>query len=138
MAPCEALYGRKCQFPLCWYETGESSLLGPELIAETTEQIKKIQNRILTAQSCQKSYADQRQKPLEFDEGDHVFLKVTPTTGVGRLNKTKKLNPFQLREDLTLPVTPIQIHDSSVKQLHRKEVALVKVAWSQAGIETHT
>ncbi|XP_052114250.1 uncharacterized protein LOC127745512 [Arachis duranensis] len=39
------------------------------------------------------SYADQRQKPLEFEEGDHVFLKVTPATGVGRVIKAKKLNP---------------------------------------------
>ena len=58
MAPYEALYGRKCQSPLCWYETGERSLLGPEMIAETTEQIKKIRSRMLIAQSRQKSYAD--------------------------------------------------------------------------------
>ena len=93
MAPYEALYGRKCQSPLCWYETGKRSLLGPEMIAETTEQIKKIRSRMLIAQSRQKSYADQRQKPLEFEEGEHVFLKVTPTIGVGRAFKTKKLNP---------------------------------------------
>ncbi|XP_020992007.1 uncharacterized protein LOC110278150 [Arachis duranensis] len=49
-----------------------------------------------TAQSCQKSYADQRRKPLEFEEGEHVFLKVTPTTGVGRAIKTKKLNPHYI------------------------------------------
>ena len=58
MAPYEALYGRKCQYLLCWYETGERSLLGPEMIAETTEQIKKIRSRMLIAQSRQKSYAD--------------------------------------------------------------------------------
>ncbi|XP_072064489.1 uncharacterized protein [Arachis hypogaea] len=72
-----------------------------ELVAEIAEQIKKIRNRILTAQSRQKSYADQRRKPLEFDEGDHVFLRVTSTTGVGRVLKAKKLNsryisPFQI------------------------------------------
>ena len=93
MAPYEALYGRKCQSPLCWYEAGESSLVGPELIRETTEQVKKIRARMLTAQSRQKSYADRRRKPLEFEEGDHVFLKVTPTTGVSRAIKTRKLNP---------------------------------------------
>ncbi|XP_020987524.1 uncharacterized protein LOC110275660 [Arachis duranensis] len=56
-------------------------------------KIKKICNQMLIAQSRQKSYTDQRQKPLEFEEGEHVFLKVTPTTGVGRAIKTKKLNP---------------------------------------------
>ncbi|XP_020239901.1 uncharacterized protein LOC109818787 [Cajanus cajan] len=45
------------------------------------------------AQSRQKSYADKRRKPLDFAEGEHVFLKVTPTTGVGRAIKAKKLNP---------------------------------------------
>ncbi|XP_016195440.1 uncharacterized protein LOC107636448 [Arachis ipaensis] len=64
----------------------------PEVIVETTENIKKIRARILTAQSRQKSYADQRRKLLEFEVGEHVFLRVRPTTGIGRAIKTKKLN----------------------------------------------
>ncbi|XP_016195379.1 uncharacterized protein LOC107636374 [Arachis ipaensis] len=60
------------------------------------EQIKKIHNKILTAQSHQKSYADQRRKLLEFNKGDHVFLRVTLTTGVGRAIKAKKLNPHYI------------------------------------------
>ncbi|XP_020967454.1 uncharacterized protein LOC110266784 [Arachis ipaensis] len=75
------------------YASGEKSLIGPEMISETTEQIKKIRSRMLVAQSRQKSYADQRRKPLEFEEGEHVFLKVILTTGIGRSIKTKKLNP---------------------------------------------
>ncbi|XP_072076673.1 uncharacterized protein [Arachis hypogaea] len=74
-------------------KAGESSVLGPDLVAETTENIKKIRARILTAQSRQKSYANQRRKPLEFEVGEHVFPKVTPATGIGRAIKTKKLNP---------------------------------------------
>ncbi|XP_015950029.1 uncharacterized protein LOC107474896 [Arachis duranensis] len=97
MAPYEALYGRKFQSPLCWYEAGEKSLIGLEMISETTEQIKKIYSRMLMAQSRQKSYADQRWKPLEFEEGEHVFLKVTLTTGIGKSIKTKKLNPRYIR-----------------------------------------
>ena len=46
-----------------------------------------------TAQSRQKSYADKRRRPLEFQEGDHVFLKITPKIGVGRTLKIKKLTP---------------------------------------------
>ncbi|XP_016173011.1 uncharacterized protein LOC107615466 [Arachis ipaensis] len=91
MAPYE--YGRKCQSPLFWYESGEASALGPDLVAETMEKIKKIRARILTALSRQKSYADQRRKPLEFEVGEHVFLRVTLTTGIGRAIKTKKMNP---------------------------------------------
>jgi hypothetical protein len=45
------------------------------------------------SQDRQKSYADKRRKPLEFEEGDHVFLRVTPTTGVGRAIKSRKLTP---------------------------------------------
>nr|XP_025619033.1 uncharacterized protein LOC112710828 [Arachis hypogaea] len=96
MAPYEALYRRKCQSPLCWYEASEKSLLGLEMIAETTEQIKKIRSQMLVAQSRQKSYADQRRKPLEFKEIEHVFLNITPTTGMGRAIKTKKLNPHYI------------------------------------------
>ena len=97
----EALYGRKCQSLLCWYELREHNLLGPELIRQTTEQIKKICSKILTAQSHQKSYIDVRRRLLEFQKGDHVFLKITPTTRIGRANKVKKLsprsiNPFQI------------------------------------------
>ncbi|XP_072064472.1 uncharacterized protein [Arachis hypogaea] len=65
----------------------------PDLVAETTEKIKKIRERILTTKSRQKSYPDQRRKPLKFEVGEHVFLRVTPTTGIGRAIKTKKLNP---------------------------------------------
>nr|KYP36308.1 Retrotransposable element Tf2 [Cajanus cajan]KYP36312.1 Retrotransposable element Tf2 [Cajanus cajan] len=46
-----------------------------------------------TAQSRQKSYADKRRKPLEFAEGEHVFLKVTPTSGVDKALRARKLTP---------------------------------------------
>lgn len=85
MAPYEALYERKCQTPLCWYQDGESAIVGPKLVQQTTEKVILIQERMRTSQSRQKSYADQRRGPLEFHEGDHVFLRVTPITGVGRI-----------------------------------------------------
>ena len=79
--------------PLCWFESGKQSLLEPDLMRQTTEQIKRIRDKILTAQSCQKSYADQRRKFLEFQEGEHVFLKITPMMGIGKAMKVKKLSP---------------------------------------------
>ena len=63
MAPYEALYERRCRTPLCWN------------------------------QSRQKSYANKRRRPLEFEVGDHVFLKVTPMTGIGGAIKSRKLTP---------------------------------------------
>ncbi|KAK2409994.1 hypothetical protein QL285_045389 [Trifolium repens] len=93
MAPYEALYGRRCQTPLCWYQDGESLIIGPEMVQQTTDKVRKIRAMMKVAQDRQKSYADRRRRPLEFEEGDHVFLRVTPTTGVGRALKAKKLTP---------------------------------------------
>ncbi|GJZ87523.1 putative reverse transcriptase domain-containing protein, partial [Tanacetum coccineum] len=75
-APFEALYGRKCRSPVIWTEVGESQLIGPEIVQETTEKIVQIKERLKTARSRQKSYADKRRKPLEFQVGDRVLLKV--------------------------------------------------------------
>ncbi|MCI76299.1 hypothetical protein A2U01_0097568, partial [Trifolium medium] len=58
MAPFEALYGRKCKTPLCWFESGESVVLGPEIVQQTTERVKMIQEKMRASQSRQKSYAD--------------------------------------------------------------------------------
>ncbi|GJZ28130.1 putative reverse transcriptase domain-containing protein [Tanacetum coccineum] len=79
--------------PVCWSEVGDSQLTGPELIRETTEKIIQIKNRLLTARSRQKSYADVRRKPMEFNVGDMVMLKVSPWKGVIRFGKRGKLSP---------------------------------------------
>ncbi|GJR22033.1 hypothetical protein Tco_0970560 [Tanacetum coccineum] len=92
-APFEALYGRKCRSPVCWSEVGDAQLTGPEMIRKTTEMIVQIQNRLLAARSRQKSYTDVRRKPLEFEVGDKVMLKVSPWKGVVRFGKRGKLSP---------------------------------------------
>ncbi|GJY89669.1 putative reverse transcriptase domain-containing protein [Tanacetum coccineum] len=92
-APYEALYGRKCRSPVCSSEVGDSQLTGPELICDMTEKIIQIKNRLLTACSRQKSYADKRAKPLEFEVGDMVLLKVSPWKGVVHFGKREKLSP---------------------------------------------
>ncbi|EOY03078.1 Retrotransposon protein, putative [Theobroma cacao] len=93
MAPFEALYGRRCRSPIGWLEVGERKLLGPKLVQDATEKIHMIRQRMLTAQSRQKSYVDNRRRDLEFQVGDHVFLKVSPTKGVMRFGKKGKLSP---------------------------------------------
>ena len=72
MAPYEPLYGRPCRSPLGWTEVEESSITGPDLIRDTSEKVSLIRQRLLTAQSRMKSYADVRRQPLEFEAGDHV------------------------------------------------------------------
>ncbi|GKE42888.1 putative reverse transcriptase domain-containing protein [Tanacetum coccineum] len=92
-APYEALYERKCRSSVCWSEVGDSQLTGPELIRDTIEKIVQIKNRLLTTHSRQKSYADKRLKPLEFEVGDMVLLKVSPWKGAVRFGKREKLSP---------------------------------------------
>ncbi|GKA53225.1 putative reverse transcriptase domain-containing protein [Tanacetum coccineum] len=91
-APFKALYGRKCRSPVCWSEVGDSQLTGPKMIRQTTEKIIQIKNHFLTARSRQKSYANRRLKPLEFNVGDMVMLKVSPWKGVIRFGKGGKLS----------------------------------------------
>ena len=123
MAPYEALYGTPCRSPICWIEVGESSITGPNLIRDTSENVGFIRQRLLTTQSRQKSYADRRRRPLEFEVGDHVFLKVMPKKGVVRFNKKGKLSlrfigPFEILERvgtvayrLALPPSMYGVHE---------------------------
>ncbi|WVZ51596.1 hypothetical protein U9M48_002727 [Paspalum notatum var. saurae] len=90
----EALYGRKCRSPLCWDVVGEKSILGPNWVQKTSERVAEIRQRMLTAQSRQKSYADIRRRDLEFQVGDHVLLKVSPTKGIVRIGTKGKLSPY--------------------------------------------
>jgi hypothetical protein len=93
MAPFEALYGRRCQTPLSWSKTGERKIFGPDLVIEAEDKVKVIQANLKIAQSRQKSYADQRRKPLQFQVGDFVYLRVSPTKSIQRFGINGKLAP---------------------------------------------
>ncbi|GJS70449.1 putative reverse transcriptase domain-containing protein [Tanacetum coccineum] len=96
-APFEALYGQKCRSPIRWAEVGDVQLKGPEIIHETTEKIVQIRQRLQAARYRQRSYANVRRKPLEFQVGDRVMLEVSPQKGVIRFGKRGKLNPWYIR-----------------------------------------
>ncbi|GJW50993.1 putative reverse transcriptase domain-containing protein [Tanacetum coccineum] len=96
-APFEALYGQKCRSPVCWAEVGDIQLTGPEIIYETTKKIVQIRQRLQDARDRQRSYANTRRKPLEFQVGECVMLKVSPRKGVIRFGKCGKLNPQYIR-----------------------------------------
>ena len=150
MAPYEALYGRPCRSPLCWTEVGESSITGPDLIRDTSEKVSLIRQRLLMAQSWQKSYADVRCRPLEFEVGDHVFLKVMPKRGVVRFSKQGKLSPrfikpFEILERvgtvaylLALPPNMIGVHEVfHVSMLQRYNVDPAHVVdWGEIKVDT--
>nr|GEX82195.1 putative reverse transcriptase domain-containing protein [Tanacetum cinerariifolium] len=159
-APFEALYGRKCRSPVLQAEIGESRLIGPELMQETTD----------------------KRKPLEFKVGDQMLLNVSPWKGVIRFGKKCKLAPryvgpfkilkrvglvaYRLRfpeelsnvhdtfhvsnlkkcladANLHVPLDeikvdktfrfveePVEIIDREVKSLKRSKISIVKVHWN--------
>ena len=93
MTPFEGLYGRRCRSHVCWDDVEERKLLGPELMQLIVEKTTLIKDGLKAAQSRQKSYADNRRRDLEFEVGDHVFLKVSPMKYVMRFGRKGKLSP---------------------------------------------
>ncbi|GKC16074.1 putative reverse transcriptase domain-containing protein [Tanacetum coccineum] len=153
--PFEVLYGQKCRSPVCWTEARDVQLSGPEIIHEITEKIIQIKSRIQAAHDRQKSYADVRRKPLEFQAGDRVMLKVSPWKGVIRFGKRGKLNPRYIGhfkvlekkclfdEPLAIPLDeihiddklhfveePVEIIDREVKRLKQSRIPIIKVRWN--------
>nr|GEU81721.1 putative reverse transcriptase domain-containing protein [Tanacetum cinerariifolium] len=154
-APFEALYGRKCRSPICWAEVGDRQLTSPEIIHETTKKKVQIKSRIQVTRDRQKSYADVRRKPLEFQVGDKVMLKVSPWMGLIRFGKRGKLNPryigpfkilarkcmadeplaipldeIQVDDKLNFIEEPVKIMDREVKHLKQSRILIVKVRWN--------
>ena len=78
MAPFEALYGRRCRTPLNWVEPGERRYYDIDFVNEAEKKVQIIHQHMQAAQSRQKSYADKRRRPLEFNIGDYLYLKFTP------------------------------------------------------------
>jgi hypothetical protein len=103
MAPFKALYGRRCRTPLNWSQPGEREIFGPDLVTEAERKVKLIRKNLEPSQAKQKSYHDKRRKPLQFEVGDFVYLKVSPTKGVQRFGIKGKLapryiGPYEIRE----------------------------------------
>jgi transposase InsO family protein len=82
MAPFEALYGRRCRTPLNWSQAGEREIFGPDQVLKVEDKVRVIKKNLEAPQATQKSYHNKRRKPLQFEVGDHVYLKVSPTKGV--------------------------------------------------------
>jgi hypothetical protein len=74
-------------------QTRGKQIFGPKLIQEAEEQVRIIRENLRVDQTRQKSYADNRRRPLEFEEGDHVYLKVSPHRGMSRFKVKGKLSP---------------------------------------------
>nr|GFA13595.1 putative reverse transcriptase domain-containing protein [Tanacetum cinerariifolium] len=91
----------------CMLEIGRSSLIGLELVQETTDKVVLVKEKPKAVRDHQNIYVDYRCKPLEFEVGDRVLLKVTPWKGVVRFRKKGKLAPryvgtFEILERISL------------------------------------
>ncbi|GKC42365.1 hypothetical protein Tco_1060087, partial [Tanacetum coccineum] len=91
--------------PVLWAEIGECRLIGLELVQEMTDKVVLIKEKLKAVRDHQKSYADNRRKPLEFKVWDQVLLKVSPWKGVIRFGKKGKLAPryigsFEILENI--------------------------------------
>ena len=132
MAPFEVLYGRKCRTPLNWSETGERSLVGPDIIQQAEEQVHIVREHLKTAQSRQKSNYDRKHQVMVYQPGEQAYLRVTPMKGTHRFGIKGKLapryiGPFRILArrgevayQLELPPNLSQVHDVfHVSQLRR-------------------
>ncbi|GKE05665.1 hypothetical protein Tco_1397683, partial [Tanacetum coccineum] len=156
-APFELLYGRKCRLPILWAEVREGQLIGLEIVQETTEKISQIKNRLKAARDHQKSYADKRRKPLEFNVGLLGPFEITERIGLVayRLRLPQELNDvhdtfhvsnlkkclvdptlhvplkeIQVDAKLNFVEEPMEILEREFKKLKRSRIPIVKVRWN--------
>ncbi|GJY06984.1 putative reverse transcriptase domain-containing protein [Tanacetum coccineum] len=135
--PFEELYGQKCRSPVCWAEVGDVQLTGPEIIHETTKKIVQIRQCLQAIRDRQRSYANVRRKPLEFQFGDRVMLKVSPQKMSFDSESEESLTPDEslvipmkellLDDKLNFVEEPIEIMDQEIKQLKQSRIPIVKV-----------
>ncbi|GJX31481.1 hypothetical protein Tco_0241336 [Tanacetum coccineum] len=143
---CLASSSRWTKSPVLWAQIGGSSLIGPELVQEMIDKVVLVKEKPKAARDLQKSYADKRRKPLKFEVGDQVLLKVSPWKSVVRFGKKGKLAPRykclgnanlhvplnEIKIDKTLRFVeePVEIMDREVNSLKRSRIPLVKVLWN--------
>ncbi|XP_052484890.1 uncharacterized protein LOC128039978 [Gossypium raimondii] len=158
MAVYEALYGRKCRTSLCWIELGERRVLGPELVSETEDKVRLIQDRLNAASDRQKPYTELKRKDVEYSMDSEACrtgqLSVRASLELDRIHdvfhvsmlRQYQSNPshvvsveeIKIRPDLTFKEEPIQIFYRDVKVLRRKSILLVKVLWRNHATEEAT
>jgi hypothetical protein len=82
--------------PLNWIEAGEKVIFGPDIVDEAEATVHRIQDKLKAVKSCQESYESKRRRPLQFEVGDHVYLKVSPMKGVKRFRVKGKVSPHYI------------------------------------------
>ncbi|GJW67496.1 hypothetical protein Tco_0121920 [Tanacetum coccineum] len=139
-APFEALYGRKCQSPVCWAEVRDVQLTGPEIIHETTEKIVQIRQRLQATRDWQRNYANilERVGPMAYKlELLEELSNVHSTFYVSNLKKCLSdkslvilMKELRLNNKLNFVEEPVKIMDREFKQLRQSRIPIVKVRWN--------
>ncbi|XP_060190482.1 uncharacterized protein LOC132619664 [Lycium barbarum] len=125
MAPFEALYERRCRYPIGWFDAFELRPWETVLLRESLDKVKVIQEKLLSAKSRQKEYADRKVRDLVFIVGEQVLLKVSPMN-------------VMLDENFSYKEEHIALLDRVVRKFRSKEIASVKVQWKNRSIEDAT
>ncbi|GKA65909.1 putative reverse transcriptase domain-containing protein [Tanacetum coccineum] len=138
------------------HEVGEGKWIRPKIVQETTKKISQIKDRLKAAHDLQKSYADKHSKPLEFNVGDHVLLKVSPWKGVVCFGKKGKLTPsvhdtfhvsnlkkclagptlhvpleeIQVDAKLNFMEERVEILEREIRKLKRSRIPIIKIRWN--------
>ncbi|XP_074300648.1 uncharacterized protein LOC141631947 [Silene latifolia] len=132
MAPFEALYGRKYRSPICWDDSAERRILGPDMVQEMIEQVQVIRQKMKAAQDRQKSYANLRRSEIESNINDKWRMYVSDPSHV------LEIESIELDEQLTYEEVPKETLDTKIRKIRNGEVALVKVLWSNHEVEEPT
>ncbi|GJR40171.1 reverse transcriptase domain-containing protein [Tanacetum coccineum] len=115
-------------------EVGDAQLTGPEIVRETTEKIIQIKHRLQVSCDRQKSYADKRRKPLEFQVGDKAMLKVSPWKGKCLSDEPLAIPLEEIHVDnkLIFIEEQVKIMDREVKRLRQSSIPIVKIMAASA------
>ncbi|XP_020225225.1 uncharacterized protein LOC109807109 [Cajanus cajan] len=147
MAPFEALYGRRGRTPLCWYQDGESVVVGPELILQTIEKVtptsgvgRELRAKKLTPRFVGPYQIIHRVGPVAYRLALPPFLSnLHDVFHVSQLRKyvhdpshVVELDEVRVKEKLTYEKSPIVVVDYKLKELRGKSIGLVKVLWDAA------
>ncbi|XP_049410675.1 uncharacterized protein LOC125873875 [Solanum stenotomum] len=142
MAPFEALYWRGCRSPIGWFKAGDVKLLVVDLVKDAQDKVRRIEAKLLAAQSQQKKCVDHKVRDMAFQAGEQVFLKLSPVKGVMRFSKKVKNSPryiglFEILDSigpvayrLALPPSlsgfHLVFHMSMLKKCHREGDYIIK------------
>ncbi|XP_074291569.1 uncharacterized protein LOC141618369 [Silene latifolia] len=153
MPPFEAFYGRRYRSPVCWDDSAEAVILGPQMVQDMVEQVHLIRPNMKATQDRQKSYADLHRRDIEFTVGEVAYRLALPPSldrvhnvfHVSQLRKyvsdpshVLEVENIELDEALTYAEVPKEILDRKVHKTRNCKTVLLKVLWSNHNVEEAT